>query len=104
MLPVVADEGLVRGFKFYHDGIVQQGIAHRLKLYKLVESFDRHQRSQAYSLGCQLAHQGSDTVITVSSKCYKVWIEIRSKVGTDSHLEQVSLTAVEPVCRLQLVG
>jgi hypothetical protein len=53
-------------------------MSHHTKLYRLVKAFDLQHRSQAYSIGCQLAYQGSETVITVSQHHYKVWVDVRS--------------------------
>lgn len=91
MFPAVTYENSVHVFNFYHDGAVQQGMSHRTKLYRLAKAFDVKYRSQAYSVGCHLSHQGSETVITVSPQHYKVWVDIRFS----STLEKMDFSEIE---------
>ncbi|MBD2105118.1 hypothetical protein [Leptolyngbya sp. FACHB-261] len=76
MLPTVIPEQLVRPFSFYHEGKMQGGMSHGNQLYWLVCSFEMQKRAGAYNLGCKLAHQGGQVMITVSSSQYRVWADM----------------------------
>ncbi|HEY9628362.1 MAG TPA: hypothetical protein V6C84_13760 [Coleofasciculaceae cyanobacterium] len=79
MLPVMVHEALIRSFSFYGEGGIHEGMSHGQQLYKLVESYKTAARLQAYALGCDLSNQGYRTVVTVSDRKYKVWLELRSQ-------------------------
>jgi hypothetical protein len=79
MLPFVISESLVKVFNFYQKGCVREGMSHGQYLYTLVESHTVAARLQAYTRGCELSNQGGQTIITVSDRHYKLWLELRSQ-------------------------
>ncbi|MBE9181155.1 hypothetical protein IQ268_21575 [Oculatella sp. LEGE 06141] len=92
MFPVVP-EYLVRRFKFWANGSVQEGMCQAAELYHMVASFTPQQRQQAYSLGIDLFNHGRMVVITMSKHEYVVWSGLRSSqplhpekaTGSDTH-------------------
>ncbi|MBW4662542.1 MAG: hypothetical protein KME15_28180 [Drouetiella hepatica Uher 2000/2452] len=79
MLPVVIHEALIQSFSFYGEGCIREGMSYGQQIYRLVQSYEIASRLHAYSLGCDLSHQGSRTVVTVCDRQYKVWVELRSQ-------------------------
>jgi len=84
MLPIVIYEALIKSFNFYQDGCVYEGMSYGQQLYKFVGSYTAASRLQAYALGSELSYQGNRTIVTVSDRRYKVWIELRCHAATHS--------------------
>ncbi len=78
MLPPIIHERLVSRFKFW-DGGIYEGMMYRQGFYKLLYEFDIRDRTQAYSLACQMAEQGTTTVITAAPLRYAIWVGLSQK-------------------------
>ncbi len=81
MLPVVIHETLIQSFNFYGEGCIREGMSYGRQIYMLVRSYEIASRLHAYSLGCDLSHKGSRTIVTVCDRQYKVWVELRSQAA-----------------------
>lgn len=88
MIPTVVDERSVRLFRFYKDGYLCEGIRYGNTLYRLVKTFGKHEENSAYSCCSQLLHHSSTdhpaAIITISSKQYRLWAELRVELPSDA--------------------
>lgn len=83
MLTNIVQERAIRSFYFYMNGSLYQGMRYQNKLYQLVEVFGAKNQQSASLLSASLAKQGYTTVVTVSSRQYRVWTELQNLAETD---------------------
>lgn len=89
--PSLVSEHLVRPFKFWMDGHVQDGMRCSNELFRLHQTFESRRREQAFALAWALAEHNIQVVITTSGAQYRLWISLRSH----QPLEALA-TAVQP--------
>ena len=83
---VVTEQQSSSYFKFWHNNGMHDGMRYRNELFRHFKTFSAQRRSHAYSLGCALAQQGIQAVITCVSdrhtaptdQRYILWISLRS--------------------------
>ena len=83
---VVTEQQSSSYFKFWYDDNMHEGMRYRNELFRHFKTFGAHRRNHAYSLGCALAQQGIQAVITCVSdrntapadQRYVLWVSLRS--------------------------
>ncbi|MEP0870491.1 hypothetical protein NDA01_11830 [Trichocoleus desertorum AS-A10] len=83
---VVIEQQSSSYFKFWYKNVMHDGMRYQSELFRHFRTFSLQRRNHAYSLGCALAQQGIQTVITCVSdrntaptdQRYVLWISLRS--------------------------
>jgi hypothetical protein len=83
---VVTEQQSSSYFKFWYNDVIHDGMRYRSELFRHFRTFSAHHRNHAYSLGCALAQQGIQAIITCLSdrktapedQRYVLWISLRS--------------------------
>ena len=83
---VVTEQQSSSYFKFWYNEGMHEGMRYRNELFRHFRTFSAYRRNHAYSLGCALAQQGVQAVITCLSdretapadQRYVLWISLRS--------------------------
>ncbi|BAU41112.1 hypothetical protein [Leptolyngbya sp. O-77] len=90
MIPTVVNERSVRSFWFYRDGYLCEGIRYGNTLYRLVNTFGKHEEESAYSCCSHLLlHASADhpaAILTVSSQQYRLWAELRIELPVEAEV------------------
>ena len=84
MYPLVLSPEVVSTFSFWHEDVLQEGIASGQELYSFYKKFDATQRQEAFSTAVSLSETGIEACITCLPTEYKVWVSLRK-------LEQVAM-------------
>ena len=84
MYPLVLSHEVVSAFSYWHEGVLQNGIASGKELYGFYKKFKADQRQEAFSTAVSLSETGIEVCITCLPSEYKVWVSLRN-------LEQVAL-------------
>jgi hypothetical protein len=77
MYPLVLSHEVVSTFSFWHEGVLQKGIAAGQELYGFYKKFDTAQRQEAFSMAVSLSETGIEVCITCLPTEYKIWVSLR---------------------------
>ena len=84
MYPLVLSHEVVSTFSFWHERVLQEGIASGKELYNFCKKFDAAQRQEAFSTAVSLSETRIEVCITCLLTEYRIWVSLRN-------LEQVAL-------------
>lgn len=79
MLPKVVRETDLHVFKFWFNGALQDGLHYDNELFYRALAVELDKRTRLYHLGCKLATQGGDALITISDQSSSLWLSLRSQ-------------------------
>lgn len=96
MLPQVIADNTVQPFKFwFYDGL-QDGVHFNNELYYRLKQTTADGRGPLYQLGCKLARQGADVIVTVGPDDCSLWANLRNqKVAASTFSEKLALPSAD---------
>lgn len=78
-LPILLNEDQAVFFKFWHEGNLCEGLRWQQELFGCLQVFPFGAREKAYELGCLLAEQNVQVVITSGrDRGYSVWGNLKA--------------------------
>jgi hypothetical protein len=79
MLPKVLPESKVQVFKFWFNGVLQDGTHYYNELYYRALSVNADQRTRLYHLACKFSEQKAEALVSVANDKCSLWISLRSQ-------------------------
>ncbi|MBD2327682.1 hypothetical protein [Alkalinema sp. FACHB-956] len=78
--PPLLTEAFTSQFKFFHHQGIQEGLRYQDELYGLIYNIEGHYKRYAYPILCGLLSRQIAALLTISSRRWGLWIEMKSPI------------------------
>jgi hypothetical protein len=88
MLPKILPEDRIQVFKFWFNGVLQDGTHHHNELYYRALTVEPIQRTRLYHLACKFSEQRAEALVSIADHQCSLWISLRSHMMAAQLLKQ----------------
>ena len=88
MLPKVLPESRVQVFKFWFNGVLQDGTHYSNELYYRALTVESTRRTRLYHLACKFSEQQAGALVSIADDQCSLWISLRSQMMAAQLLQQ----------------